>query len=89
MGFYNDREAGPENRACLSSSSLELYYVGSLGALGSIANVKTHSLNLTVPFAMNIYLLFLYLNVTEASHNKNRKEKVFAVADNKDIRNFI
>jgi len=29
------------------------------------------------------------LNVSEASHEKNRKEKVFAAANNKDFRNFI
>jgi len=38
---------------------------------------------------MIIYLFFLYLKVKEASHKKNRKEKVFAAANNKDFRNFM
>jgi len=38
---------------------------------------------------MMIYLLFEYLKLSEASHKKNRKEKVFAAVNNKDFRNFI
>jgi len=38
---------------------------------------------------MMIYLLFKYLKLSEASHKKTRKEKVFAGCEQQGLPNFI